>query len=79
MCSAWAAPPARYPYPGGHVYGASKAFVAQFMLNLKADLVGTNVRVTSVEPGLVGGTEFSTVRFGGDAEKAAASTRAPSR
>ena len=60
-----------YPYPGGHVYGASKAFVAQFTLNLKADLVGTNVRVTSIEPGLVGGTEFSRVRFGGDAEKAA--------
>ncbi len=61
-----------YPYPGGHVYGASKAFVAQFMLNLKCDLVGTNVRVTSIEPGLVGGSEFSNVRFGGDAEKAAA-------
>ena len=60
-----------YPYPGGHVYGASKAFVTQFMLNLKSDLVGTNVRVTSVEPGLVGGTEFSSVRFGGDADKAA--------
>ena len=60
-----------YPYPGGHVYGASKAFVAQFTLNLKADLIGTNVRVTSLEPGLVGGTEFSQVRFGGDAEKAA--------
>ncbi len=60
-----------YPYPGGHVYGASKAFVAQFMLNLKADLVGRNVRVTTVEPGLVGGTEFSTVRFGGDAARAA--------
>lgn len=59
-----------YPYPGGHVYGATKAFVMQFSLNLKADLVGTNVRVTSLEPGLVGGTEFSTVRFG-DAERAA--------
>ncbi len=60
-----------YPYPGGHVYGATKAFVTQFTLNLKSDLVGTNVRVTSVEPGLVGGTEFSSVRFGGDDEKAA--------
>jgi 3-hydroxy acid dehydrogenase/malonic semialdehyde reductase len=59
-----------YPYPGGHIYGASKAFVTQFSLNLKADLVGTNVRVTDVEPGLVGGTEFSTVRFG-DATRAA--------
>ncbi len=55
-----------------HVYGASKAFVTQFTLNLKSDLVGTNVRVTSVEPGLVGGTEFSSVRFGGDSDKAAA-------
>ncbi len=61
-----------YPYPGGHVYGASKAFVTQFTLNLKSDLVGTNVRVTSVEPGLVGGTEFSSVRFSGDSDKAAA-------
>ena len=60
-----------YPYPGGHVYGASKAFVAQFTLNLKADLVGTFVRVTAVEPGLVGGTEFSSIRFGGDSDKAA--------
>jgi len=60
-----------YPYPGGHVYGASKAFVRQFSLNLKADLVGTGVRVTDIEPGLVGGTEFSTVRFGGDQDKAA--------
>ncbi len=60
-----------YPYPGGHVYGATKAFVAQFTLNLKADLVGTFVRVTAVEPGMVGGTEFSTVRFGGDTDKAA--------
>ncbi len=59
-----------YPYPGGHVYGASKAFVRQFTLNLKADLVGTNVRVTDIEPGLCGGTEFSAVRFGGDQAKA---------
>jgi 3-hydroxy acid dehydrogenase/malonic semialdehyde reductase len=59
-----------YPYPGGHVYGASKAFVKQFTLNLKADLVGTNVRVTDIEPGLCGGTEFSSVRFGGDQRKA---------
>ena len=62
---------ATYPYPGGHVYGASKAFVTQFSLNLRADLVGTNVRVTDLEPGLVGGTEFSVTRFGGDAGRAA--------
>lgn len=61
----------RYPYPGGHIYGASKAFVTQFSLNLRADLVGTNVRVTDLEPGLVGGTEFSVNRFGGDATRAA--------
>jgi 3-hydroxy acid dehydrogenase/malonic semialdehyde reductase len=60
-----------YPYPGGHVYGASKAFVTQFTLNLKADLVGTSVRATSIEPGLVGGTEFSNIRFGDDAKAAA--------
>ena len=60
-----------YPYPGGHVYGATKAFVLQFSLNLKADLVGTNVRVSNIEPGLCGGTEFSQVRFHGDADKAA--------
>ena len=63
---------ASFPYPGGNVYGASKAFVTHFSANLKADLVGTGVRVTDVEPGLVGGSEFSTVRFGGDASKAAA-------
>jgi 3-hydroxy acid dehydrogenase/malonic semialdehyde reductase len=61
---------ATYPYPGGNVYGASKAFVRQFSLGLRADLLGTPVRVTDVEPGLVGGTEFSTVRFGGDAQRA---------
>jgi 3-hydroxy acid dehydrogenase/malonic semialdehyde reductase len=60
-----------YPYPGGNVYGASKAFVAQFTLNLKADLIGTGVRATVIEPGLVGGTEFSAVRFGGDEARAA--------
>jgi 3-hydroxy acid dehydrogenase / malonic semialdehyde reductase len=62
---------ANYPYPGGNVYGATKAFIRQFSLNLRADLVGTKVRVTVVEPGLVGGTEFSTVRFRGDADRAA--------
>ena len=61
-----------YPYPGGHVYGASKAFVTQFSLNLRADLVGSAVRVTDLEPGLVGGTEFSVNRFGGDTARAAA-------
>jgi len=60
-----------YPYPGGNVYGASKAFVKQFTLNLKADLVGTGVRATNIEPGMVGGTEFSAVRFGGDTARAA--------
>jgi 3-hydroxy acid dehydrogenase / malonic semialdehyde reductase len=59
-----------YPYPGGNVYGATKAFVLQFSLNLKADLVGTGVKVSCIEPGMVGGTEFSTVRFGGDQAKA---------
>lgn len=59
-----------YPYPGGHVYGSTKAFVRHFTMNLKADLIGTGVRVTDIEPGLVGGSEFSVVRFGGDAERA---------
>ncbi len=59
-----------YAYPGGHVYGASKAFVRQFSLALRSDLVGRNVRVTDIEPGLVGGSEFSLVRFKGDSEKA---------
>ena len=61
-----------YPYPGGNVYGASKAFVHQFSLNLRSDLHGTGVRVTCIEPGLAGGTEFSTVRFDGDQAKASA-------
>lgn len=55
-----------YPYPGGNVYGGTKAFVKQFSLNLRADLAGTNIRVSNVEPGLCGGTEFSNVRFKGD-------------
>jgi 3-hydroxy acid dehydrogenase/malonic semialdehyde reductase len=59
-----------YPYPGGNVYGATKAFVHQFSLNLRSDLHGTGVRVTCVEPGMVGGTEFSAVRFEGDQKKA---------
>jgi 3-hydroxy acid dehydrogenase/malonic semialdehyde reductase len=61
---------AEFPYPGGNAYGATKAFVYQFSLNLRADLLGTAVRVTDVEPGLCGGTEFSKVRFKGDDEKA---------
>jgi len=60
-----------YPYPGGNVYGATKAFVRQFSLGLRADLLGTPVRVTNIEPGMVGGTEFSTVRFGGDTARTA--------
>lgn len=60
-----------YAYPGGHVYGASKAFVRQFSLALRSDLAGRNVRVTDIEPGLMGGSEFSLVRFKGDSERAA--------
>jgi 3-hydroxy acid dehydrogenase / malonic semialdehyde reductase len=60
-----------YPYPGGNVYGATKAYVAQLALNLRADLVGKGVRVTDIEPGLAE-TEFSLVRFKGDAARAAA-------
>ena len=56
---------ATYPYRGGAVYGASKAFVRQFSLDLRADLHGTGVRVTSIEPGMVE-TEFTLVRTGGD-------------
>jgi len=56
---------ATYPYPGGNVYGGTKAFVRQFSLGLRSDLAGTGVRVTSVEPGMVE-TEFTLVRTGGD-------------
>ena len=59
-----------WPYPGGNVYGATKAFVKQFSLNLRADLFGTPIRITNIEPGLAE-TEFSKVRFKGDGEKAA--------
>jgi 3-hydroxy acid dehydrogenase/malonic semialdehyde reductase len=59
-----------YPYPGSNVYGATKAFVHQFSLNLRADLVGSGVRVTCVEPGMAE-TEFALVRLK-DAEKAKA-------
>jgi len=59
-----------WPYPGGNVYGATKAFVKQFSLNLRADLFGTPIRITNIEPGLAE-TEFSVVRFKGDGEKAA--------
>lgn len=58
-----------FPYPGGNVYGATKAFVHQFSLNLRADLLGTKVRVTNIEPGMCQ-TEFSEVRFRGDKTKA---------
>ncbi len=60
-----------YPYPGGNVYGATKAFVEQFTLNLRADLAGTGVRATNLAPGLCGGTEFSNVRFHGNDAAAA--------
>ncbi len=56
---------ATYPYPGGNVYGGTKAFVEQFSLGLRADLHGKGVRVTSIEPGMVE-TEFTLVRTGGN-------------
>ena len=58
-----------YAYPGGNVYGATKAFVAQFSRNLRAELIGTGIRVTNIEPGLAE-TEFSVVRFKGDTARA---------
>ena len=62
---------ASWPYPGGNAYGGSKAFVQQFSRNLRVDLLGKNIRVTVIEPGMCE-TEFSLVRFDGDADKAAA-------
>jgi len=62
---------ASWPYPGGNAYGGSKAFVQQFSRNLRTDLLGKNIRVSVVEPGMCE-TEFSVVRFEGDADKAAA-------
>jgi len=59
-----------WPYPGGNAYGGTKAFVKQFSLNLRCDLLGTNVRVTCIEPGMAE-TEFSKVRFKGNEESAA--------
>ncbi|MDO8176743.1 MAG: SDR family NAD(P)-dependent oxidoreductase [Undibacterium sp.] len=58
-------------YPGGNVYGATKAFVDQFTKNLRADMAGTGVRTTNIAPGLCGGTEFSNVRFRGNDDAAA--------
>jgi len=58
---------ASYPYPGGNVYGGTKAFVSQFSLGLRSDLHGTGVRVTSVEPGMAE-TEFTLVRTSGNQE-----------
>jgi 3-hydroxy acid dehydrogenase / malonic semialdehyde reductase len=58
-----------WPYPGGNVYGGTKAFVEQFSRNLRTDLIGTGVRVTCIKPGLAE-TEFSKVRFKGDEETA---------
>ncbi|MCF7352769.1 SDR family NAD(P)-dependent oxidoreductase [Vibrio sp. CK2-1] len=54
-----------WPYPGSHVYGASKAFVKQFSYNLRCDLLGTGVRVTDIAPGMAE-TEFTLVRTKGD-------------
>ena len=62
---------ANWPYPGGNVYGGTKAFVQQFTRNLRADLLGKGVRATVIEPGMCE-TEFSFVRFSGDQSKAAA-------
>lgn len=59
-----------WPYPGGNVYGSTKAFVKQFSRELRADVLGKKIKVTNIEPGLAE-TEFSLVRFSHDAEQAA--------
>lgn len=58
-----------YAYKGGNVYGGTKAFVEQFSMGLRSDLLGTAIKVTNLEPGLISGTEFSNVRFEGDSAK----------
>ena len=60
---------ASWPYPGGNAYGGTKAFVQQFSRNLRVDLLGKNIRVSNIEPGMCE-TEFSLVRFDGDESKA---------
>ncbi len=60
-----------YAYPGSNVYGATKAFVRQFSMNLRAELADKNIHITNIEPGLCGDTEFSNVRFKGDDQRAA--------
>jgi len=60
-----------YAYSGSNVYGATKAFVRQFSMNLRAELADKNIRITNIEPGLCGDTEFSNVRFKGDDKRAA--------
>tara|TARA_B100000315_G_scaffold255196_1_gene297965 strand:+ start:2950 stop:3711 length:762 start_codon:yes stop_codon:yes gene_type:complete len=57
-----------YPYGGGNVYGGTKAFVKQFSLGLKSDLLGTKVKITNIEPGMAD-TEFSLVRYSGNKKK----------
>ncbi len=59
-----------WPYAGGNTYGATKAFVSHFSRNLRSDLLGKNIRVTCIEPGMAE-SEFSLVRYQGDAERAA--------
>ncbi|WP_040728332.1 SDR family NAD(P)-dependent oxidoreductase [Thiomicrorhabdus sp. Kp2] len=59
-----------YAYKGANVYGATKAFVEQFSSNLRSDLLGTAIRVTNVEPGMLNESEFSLVRFKGNQEQA---------
>ena len=59
-----------YAYRGANVYGATKAFVEQFSSNLRSDLLGTAIRVTNIEPGMLNESEFSLVRFKGNEEQA---------
>ncbi|MCW7755086.1 SDR family oxidoreductase [Desulfobotulus sp. H1] len=63
-----------WPYPGGNAYGATKAFVEQFSRNLRCDILGSGVRVTNIAPGMAE-TEFSLVRFKGEADKASGTYR----